>query len=1004
MDRREYDATDSRAETEGVTRWRGEMSERSCSRFTRLAFAMLLVAWPGFARAAQDVEPPSTPTGLAGSQVTATQLTLSWQPSSDNVRVTAYEVFKDGKASGSVTGASKTFSGLTPLTRYSLAVRAKDAKGNSSPLSAVLEVTTGPDVVPPSTPGGLQASQVGLKSVLLQWSASVDNVKVTAYDIFKDGTWLVATGGRSKSITGLSPATSYELQVRARDAAGNCSELSERLGIVTLADVIPPAVPGEVKVSSTAATKFLLRWAGSKDDVKVTGYEISVDGARVGATATTSFTVGGLVPARNYGVAVRAGDAAGNWSAWSEPVGVLTAPDTTKPTAPGGLVASEVSADRLRLDWSPATDNVAVTGYEVARDGVAVGLTAEKGFRLSGLQPLRTYALKVRARDAAGNWSGWSPALKVKTVALASPPAVPQGVVGTIVNPTSCVLRWSRPPEANSDLIYEVFRDGLSCGHTSGTEFELTGLLPGVRYFLSVRAGDGAGHWSELSQPVSVRFDGVPFLATFEGEDGYRPAALDRQNGWSAAGSAHVVTGSAYRGTQSLTFEPGAGPASATQSFGVRDRGVIFIDLWARPAAASLGSAGIFLETESTAVAFSGGDGQGRFSALAGDGLGGGEWRAVGGPITLTPLGSATDWLRLTIRSDYEAKRWDLFLNGRPVALDLGFRVAETGALPHLTLRGGDVSVAAFDEVLVARENPLFADEDADGLSDQWEEEHGSNVAMDDRHGDADGDGVSNLAEYWAEISGDESPELTDSDGDHLPDAWELLYGLETSMAADAAQDFDGDGRSNGAEYRAGTNPIDFYNGRAISTPVRNARAIIAEYSYDLSGRLRAVHYSHGGAVEYTYDPAGNLTRLRGTEPPIVLWRIAHGLPADGSGTGADEVSLAGDGLSNLAKYAFGLDPRLPFAGELPAVGVTRSGGRRYLVLSYRRPRPAPTDVTYEIELSVNGGAWAPAGEAVEVSEVAGPGEFATVTVQDRTPMGESSVGRRMRLRIERTE
>ena len=49
--------------------------------------------------------------------------------------------------------------------------------------------------------------------------------------------------------------------------------------------------------------------------------------------------------------------------------------------------------------------------------------------------------------------------------------------------------------------------------------------------------------------------------------------------------------------------------------------------------------------------------------------------------------------------------------------------------------------------------------------------------------------------------------ETVDTDGDGLPDLWEMSNGLNPALAGDAALDLDGDGLSNAAEFAAKTNP-----------------------------------------------------------------------------------------------------------------------------------------------------------------------------------------------------
>lgn len=119
---------------------------------------------------------------------------------------------------------------------YQYQVRARDAAGNTSAFTTPVSVVPPPcppqDTQSPTTPGTPTASATTATTATLTWPASTDNVGVTGYDVYR----APGTGGSFASVgtstttgftdTGLTAATTYRYQVRARDTAGNTSAFS----------------------------------------------------------------------------------------------------------------------------------------------------------------------------------------------------------------------------------------------------------------------------------------------------------------------------------------------------------------------------------------------------------------------------------------------------------------------------------------------------------------------------------------------------------------------------------------------------------------------------------------------------------------------------------------------------------------------------------------------------------------------------------------------------------
>ncbi|MHB8660871.1 MAG: fibronectin type III domain-containing protein, partial [Minisyncoccota bacterium] len=91
------------------------------------------------------------------------------------------------------------------------------------------------DTTPPSTPTGLSATVVSSSQINLSWTASTDNVGVTGYKIYRNGTQVTTTTGTTYNDTGLTASTLYSYTVSAYDAAGNNSAQSTAASATTQA-------------------------------------------------------------------------------------------------------------------------------------------------------------------------------------------------------------------------------------------------------------------------------------------------------------------------------------------------------------------------------------------------------------------------------------------------------------------------------------------------------------------------------------------------------------------------------------------------------------------------------------------------------------------------------------------------------------------------------------------------------------------------------------------------
>lgn len=181
-----------------------------------------------------DNQPPAQPASLSAVPQSSAQINLSWSPSTDNIGVTGYDVYRNNAKVS--TSATNSFSdvGLTAGTAYSYYIIARDAAGNSSPASETVNTATPappPIAVDTTAPvatitSPINGSTIG-NSVSVKATAT-DNTKVTKLEIYIDGSLKTSnTNNTSISYSWNSKKIArgyHTITTKAYDAAGNAGQ------------------------------------------------------------------------------------------------------------------------------------------------------------------------------------------------------------------------------------------------------------------------------------------------------------------------------------------------------------------------------------------------------------------------------------------------------------------------------------------------------------------------------------------------------------------------------------------------------------------------------------------------------------------------------------------------------------------------------------------------------------------------------------------------------------
>ena len=192
------------------------------------------------------------------------------------------------------------------------------------------EKCDGTPAVPPKEPTGLKVTDTTARTASLEWTpAAQGDFPVASYEVLHGDKVVAAAAEPRATVRELTPATSYEFTVRAKDTRGNTGPAGAPVTATTVdpaSDTVPPTAPGNVRAGEVTSSTVALTWDPATDDKRVAAYDVYRDGALADSlpadTLTTTLT--GLTPATAYTFTVKARDAADNPSPASEALEVTT--------------------------------------------------------------------------------------------------------------------------------------------------------------------------------------------------------------------------------------------------------------------------------------------------------------------------------------------------------------------------------------------------------------------------------------------------------------------------------------------------------------------------------------------------------------------------------------------------------------------------------------------------------------------------------------------------------
>lgn len=489
--------------------------------------------------------PPNPPTQLNATDVSPTQIDLTWEKPTDNAgpSVTGYQIERKTSSSSYITLVENTGS----VTKYSdtnvqtntnyiyrvFAINSVDTSGSSNEATATPTTSSAPEpeLIVPNRPTILSVEPLSNSELLISWKQPADNdgPAVTGYKIE------VSTDSKTYSViaentglvynfqhTNLNSETKYTYRISAINSVGT-SEPSSVKSAIPKHTLVPKLV-----ATAVSPTQIDLTWNPPSQTYgqDIIGYTIQEKIAN-GVYETiesigryTEYSLTDLETDKEYAFVVFARYTLGSSDISNEATATPT--ESSKPsssdmipTPPRNLKAVASSPIQIDLSWDvPTSDGGSkVTGYKI---DVRIGSgsyftltkntgTTTKAYTHTDREPGKTYTYRVYAVNSVGtsgpsNEATATPNTSSTHKTSGTTPSVPTNLKAVLVSPNQVNLSWGVPNIDGGSQItsYRIESKTNSGGfyvlsNTAKTSYFHTGLLTGNTYTYRVFAINSIG-------------------------------------------------------------------------------------------------------------------------------------------------------------------------------------------------------------------------------------------------------------------------------------------------------------------------------------------------------------------------------------------------------------------------------------------------------------------------------------------------------------------------------